>query len=211
MYECSTCPVEEQCTWSPLVNDLVQSIARSAHVWSMMHRGAVRYHEEFNKYLGVPAVVLSALTTSAAYATSWTTWMAYITCACAMLSNVSLGLYAKLQPKAKAKEHIGCENMANELCDELRHLLTKPHATRPDATTLIPHIQIKLSKVRNGPSIPQSVVNRQVIALEKAYQALDFTVDSEVHPDADAPENKMTTTVHRHQKSLEKLRQLWTS
>lgn len=157
--------------WTVFHEELLQKWLRISKTYSLMHGLSSRYYARINKGLGLPVVILGALTTSSIFSSInntpdfysseiWNYVNGFLSLSVTVLSGVSNFLGAE----QKLNSHQTSSVKYSKICFNIESILAFPKTEREiDANDFVKEIKKEIMELQeNSIPIPSSILSRYI-------------------------------------------------
>lgn len=173
--------------WTVFHEELLQKWLRICKTYSLMHGLSSRYYANINKGLGLPVVILGALTTSSIFSSItntpdfyssevWNYVNGFLSLSVTVLSGVSNFLGAE----QKLNSHQTSSVKYSKICFNIESILAFPKTEREiDANDFVKEIKKEIMELQeNSIPIPSSILSRYIRKLDKNLLNTKCTINN---------------------------------
>lgn len=199
--------------WTEEIEQLLKELSTKAQLWALLHADSQRYYDRQSRWLKIPQVVLSSISTSSCVVTLATSnqLILIFTLITQLIVTILAAVTLFLQVVELAVQHGKSEELASKLAEEIAVQLALPEDERMDAKQFIIKVRTTLDTVRNKPPVVDSIIARySKIFDSQQQQLLATTSQTPPRPPTaeffeDAAEVKTTTPITRTQPDIERV------
>ena len=197
-------------TWNKYQENILKKWSSTSKTYSIMHSITSQYYSSWNKRLGIPAIILGAVTSSSIFTTSaeneiWT----YINgCLVLLITGIS-GISKFLGLTEKQVKHTSAAFKYTNISMDIDTLLSFPRSDRTeDPRQFINEIKTAILEIReHSPNLPTRVVSDYINKLDKSLIDAQTKVNRTDHdtipkPPVEHDEDIYTRTTQHEQTTI---------
>lgn len=151
-----------QVVWNSAIEALLRDLSSKAQLWSLLHAESARCYSKYSKIIGVPQIIINAITTSGTLATLATqnNIIAILTVLLQIIATIISAVMVFFKWEKLAHDHSKAAEIANVLAEEISIQLALDESERMDAKMFIEKARMTLETVRDKPQIMGSALEK---------------------------------------------------